>query len=297
MANFSKKGVRQGIIYLMAFILPIWLGGCGSEGRTIAVVNGQKVTVKDFRDELARAPAQMRPVYEQEPQEVLDRLIATVLLLQEARRRGFLESSELRDMESTKTQEGMRRLMLEEIKGVEGVTEREVQAFYRRYRDELGGKPLSEMRGVIRMMLLEQKREEKIGVLVQRLRREAAITTYPERLPKPQPPAIEASTGEAFKAALASGRPTLVDFGSNRCIPCIQLRPVLADLKKAHGDRLNVLFLEVSDHRDLARHYKVQLVPTLIFFDKRGREVHRNMGYMDRTAIERTLRELGFLEG
>ncbi|OGP53458.1 MAG: hypothetical protein A2Y65_06845 [Deltaproteobacteria bacterium RBG_13_52_11] len=116
-------------------------------------------------------------------------------------------------------------------------------------------------------------------------------------MPKPPPPALEASTADAFQAALKSGRPSVIDFGSNRCIPCIQLRPVMRALKDAHSERINVLFMEVSDHRDLAQQYKVRLVPTLIFFDAHGQEVQRKTGFMDREAIERVLRDLKFLGG
>lgn len=279
-------------------LLP-WVGACGRSGQKtiVAEVNGQRITVKDFQEELARIPADMRPVYEQNPEEVLDRLISVTLLLQEAKRRGLVDSSDLRDLDKPNIQEGMRRLMEQSIKGADKVTDKEVQAFYRQYRDEMGGKPLSEVREIIRMMILEQKQQQKIDTLVGKLHLAAAITAFPERLPKPPPPALEASTAEAFQAALKSGRPTVVDFGSNRCIPCIQLRPVMRALKDAHTGRINVLFLEVSANRDLALLYKVRLVPTLIFFDAQGREVRREMGFMEQAAIEKVLRNLKLLGG
>ncbi|OGP93583.1 MAG: hypothetical protein A2Z19_00820 [Deltaproteobacteria bacterium RBG_16_54_18] len=121
------------------------------------------------------------------------------------------------------------------------------------------------------------------------------MTAYPERLPKPPPLPLASATGEEFKAALQSNRPTVVDFGSSRCVPCIQLRPVLRGVKDAHGDRINVLVMEVSDNREISREYKVRIVPTLIFFDAKGKEVRRSVGYMDREALEKVLRELKFL--
>ncbi len=71
-------------------------------------------------------------------------------------------------------------------------------------------------------------------------------------------------------------------------------------LKDAHKDRINVLYLEVSanrENRDLALSYVVRLVPTLIFFDAKGREVDRNTGFMDRGEIEKVLRDLKLLGG
>jgi thioredoxin 1 len=176
------------------------------------------------------------------------------------------------------------------------VTDQEVSAFYRQHRDQMEGQSLSQVREAIRAMILEQKRQERINDLVGRLRTAGTVMTYPERLPKPPLPSLEASTAEAFQLALQSKRPTIVDFGSSQCIPCIRFRPVLREVKDAHRDRINVLYLEVSDYRDLALRYKVRLVPTIVFFDAKGQEVRRNVGFMDREAVERILRDLKFLE-
>jgi thioredoxin 1 len=237
----------------------------------------------------------MRVLNEQDPREVIDRLVSVTLLLQEAKRRGFVESSDLRDLDKPGIKEGMRRLMEQSIKDTDQVTDKEVQAFYRQYRAEMGDKPLSEVRELLRMMIQEQKRQVQISVLVEKLRETAAITTFPERLPQPPPPGLEASTTEAFQAALKSGRPTLLDFGSKDCPACIRLRPVMGALKNAHKERINVLYLEVRENRDLAMSYKVRLVPTVIFFDAQGREVHRETGFMGQGAMEKVLRDLKFL--
>jgi len=295
----QQAGFRLWLVLMVIISLPLWIGACGrgSQKAVVAEVNGQRITVKDFQEELARTPEDMRAVYEQEPEEVLDRLIGVTLLLQEAKRRGLVDSSDLRDIDKPRVKEGMRRLMEQSLKGVDQVTDKEVQAFYRQYRAEMEGKPLSEVRELLRMMILEQKRQVRISVLVEKLRTQAAITTFPERLPKPPPPALEAATADAFQAALKSGRPTLLDFASKSCPACIRLRPVMGALKDAHKERINVLFLEVSANRDLALYYKVRLVPTLIFFDAQGREVHREMGFMRQEAIEKVLRDLKLLGG
>jgi thioredoxin 1 len=296
--SLASQQRRFPVWFLLLVVISLFLGigACGrGQKAVVAEVNGQRITVKDFQEELARSPEDMRAVYEQDPREVLDHLIGVTLLLQEAKRRGFVDSSDLRDLDKPSIKEGMRRLMEQSIKGVDQVTDKEVQAFYRQYRAEIGGKPLAEVRELLRMMILEQKRQVQISVLVEKLRATAAITTFPERLPKPPPPALEASTADAFQAALKSGRPTLVDFASKTCPACIRLRPVMGELRDAHKDRINVLYLEVSANRDLAMSYKVTLVPTLIFFDAQGREVHRETGFMGQEAMEKVLRDLKLL--
>jgi thioredoxin 1 len=304
MVHWDTKGSRGSrqlrfclwFVLMVVISLALLISACGrGQKAVVAEVNGQRITVKDFRDELARTPEDMRVVYEQDPEEVLDRLISVALLLQEAKRRGFVDSSDLKDLDKPGIKEGVHLFMEHSIKGVDQVTDKEVQAFYRQYRAEMGGKPLSEVREVLRMMILEQKRQVKVNMLVEKLRAIAAVTTFPEQLPQPPPPALEASTADAFQAALKSGRPAVVDFGSNSCPACIRLRPVMGELRDAHKDRINVLYLEVSANRGLAMSYKVRLVPTVIFFDAHGREVHREMGFMQQEAMEKVLRDLKLL--
>ncbi len=294
----QRTRFRMWFVLMVIMSLPFWVGGCGkgTSNAVVAEVNGERITVKDVQEELARLPVDMRAVYEQKPGEILDRLIALTLLLQEAKRTGLVDSTDLRGLNNPSVQEGMRRLLEPEIKDVK-VADQEVAAFYQQHRDEMEGKSISQVREPIRRMLLEQKQQQRISDVVARLRANAAITAFPERLPKPPLPALEASTADEFRAALQNGRPTMVDFGSNRCIPCIQLRPVLRAVKDAHGARINVIVMEVNDHRDLALQYKVRLIPTLIFLDAKGQEVQRKMGFMDREAIERVLRDLKFLGG
>jgi thioredoxin 1 len=286
------------IILMVIMILPLWVGGCGSDAskRVAAEVNGERITVQDVQNELAKAPEDMRAAYDQKPDELLDQLVSLKLLLQEAKRTGFVDSTDLQGLNKPSVQEGLRRLLEPAIKDVK-VTDQEVADFYQRHRDQMEGQPFSQVREAIRQMVLEQKRQERINNLVGKLRTAGVVTTYPERLPKPSLPPLEASTAEAFQTALQSKRPTIVDFGSNSCVPCIRFRPILRQVKDAHGDRINVLYMEVSDHRDLALRYKVRLVPTVVFFDAKGQEVRRNVGFMDREGVERVLRELKFLQG
>ena len=289
----QKKCLRVLFLLLVVIALSLWLTACGRGQKTVvAEVNGQRITVKDFRDELARTPTDIRPMYEQNPEELLDRLVTMTLLLQEAKRRGLVDSTDLKDLSKPTVQEGMSRFMEAETQGAGAATDKEVESFYRKYRGEMGGKPLAQVREIIRAMIQEQKEQQKIEKLVQKLRLAAAITAYPERLPRSP---LEASTAAAFQAALKSGRPSVVDFGSYSCPACIRLQPVMRALQDAHKDRINVLFMEVGVNRELALNYKVRLVPTVIFFDAQGKEVHREIGFMEQGTMEKILRDLRFL--
>jgi len=101
------------------------------------------------------------------------------------------------------------------------------------------------------------------------------------------------NTDQDLKIALISGKPVLVDFGSNKCIPCRQLRPILKEVEKELVGRAHVLVIDVYNFGRLAREHRVQLIPTLIFFDTSGKEIFRRMGVWDKDSIVKKLKEGG----
>ncbi len=105
----------------------------------------------------------------------------------------------------------------------------------------------------------------------------------------------ELPSGNQFtiQAALASGRPTLVDFGARSCIPCKKMAPILEQLEKEYWGRANVIFIDVWKDNKIAVPYRVQMIPTQIFFDAKGKEAGRHIGFMDRQPIIDTFTKLG----
>lgn len=97
----------------------------------------------------------------------------------------------------------------------------------------------------------------------------------------------------SIQAALVSGRPTLVDFGARSCIPCKKMAPILEQLEKEYKGRANVIFIDVWQDNKIGGSYRVQMIPTQIFFDAKGKEVSRHIGFLDRQPIIDTFQKLG----
>jgi FKBP-type peptidyl-prolyl cis-trans isomerase 2 len=100
-------------------------------------------------------------------------------------------------------------------------------------------------------------------------------------------------TSTSLGQALSSGKPTLAEFGSNSCIPCKEMKPILEKLSADYKDKLNVVIIEVYDQQDLAQQYKVMAIPTQVVFDSNGKEVTRHVGLWPREQIEAELNKLG----
>ena len=105
----------------------------------------------------------------------------------------------------------------------------------------------------------------------------------------------ELPSGNEFtiRAALASGRPSIIDFGARSCIPCKKMAPILEELEKEYRGRANVIFVDVWQDNKIGGRYRVQMIPTQIFFDAQGKEAGRHIGFLDRQPIVDTFKKLG----
>jgi len=93
--------------------------------------------------------------------------------------------------------------------------------------------------------------------------------------------------------ALSSGKPTLAEFGRGTCIPCKEMKPILEELAKEYEGKLNVVIVEVDEHRDLTNQYGIMVIPTQIFFDSSGEEITRHIGFWSKEEIIAQLKKMG----
>ena len=115
------------------------------------------------------------------------------------------------------------------------------------------------------------------------------------------PPAESAIRWRAFDAASleasrASGRPTVIDFIADWCIPCHEMeRTTFANPDvRLEAERFAMLKADMTQENDdtsaLVEQYQVKGVPTVIFIDSRGAEVHRLVGFTDADEMLGTMR-------
>ena len=83
---------------------------------------------------------------------------------------------------------------------------------------------------------------------------------------------------------LGSSTPVLVDFFANWCGHCQKLLPLLDEVAVAMDGKINVVKLNVDEHRDLSKKYEIKGLPTMILF-KDGSELDRLIGFMPKDKI------------
>jgi thioredoxin 1 len=93
--------------------------------------------------------------------------------------------------------------------------------------------------------------------------------------------------------ALASGQPALIEFGADTCGQCKRMKVVLDGIGQRYRGRAQVVQVNVNREPALTRQFKVMVIPTLVYFDAKGREAGRAYGYQDEVKVARKLYDLG----
>ena len=293
-----KKSISKWILIAAGIVIAIGVFGYlklivwNPERQNIAVINGRVITVSHFDRELAKVPPPFQEILKEEPIQLLEELILREILLQEAKRQG-LKGNPVQGGAAERDAALIEELLKKEVLDKIEVSAQEIDEVYRLHQQQFGGKSRKEVAPLIENMVREIKGNEKAEQYMESLKKKATIEIDEKRLQAIAVPPPVTNTQEEFKKAVGSGKPTLVDFGANNCMPCRLLRPILKDIGKEYAGRAHVLVIDIYAEKGLAQEYGVQVVPTLVFFDSKGKEVYRHLGPMDKEAIVAKLKEIG----
>jgi len=96
-------------------------------------------------------------------------------------------------------------------------------------------------------------------------------------------------TEKDFKAQVIDSEvAVLVDFWAQWCMPCQRLAPIINEIEKEYGARLKVVKVDVDESTNLASHFGVMSIPTLIIF-KDGKAVDQMTGFVSKEQIKKRL--------
>ncbi len=104
---------------------------------------------------------------------------------------------------------------------------------------------------------------------------------------------LPSANDATVRQALSFGKPAVIDLGARTCIPCKKMAPILESLSGEYRGKANVLFIDVHEDQAGARQFRIQMIPTQIFFNAQGKEVKRHLGFMDKGAIIKELKAAG----
>ena len=99
--------------------------------------------------------------------------------------------------------------------------------------------------------------------------------------------------GSKLNECLKSNLPTLAEFGLGTCKVCIKMQPILQQTAKDYAGKANIVSVDLDEYADLARTYRISLMPTQIFFDAKGKIANKHVGYLSAEDIEIELADAG----
>src|SRR3972149_1526434 len=95
-------------------------------------------------------------------------------------------------------------------------------------------------------------------------------------------PEVDETTLE--KEVLTASEPVLVDFSAEWCSPCKMLDPIVEQLANEWAGKMKVVKLDIDQSPEIAMHYQVMGVPTLMLFIN-GKSRERIVGFQPRDRI------------
>ena len=71
------------------------------------------------------------------------------------------------------------------------------------------------------------------------------------------------------------------------------MAPIMAELEEEYKDRAAIIFIDVWENPKAAHRFKIQTIPTQIFYNTEGKEMFRHVGFFDKKSIVAELQKLG----
>ena len=87
---------------------------------------------------------------------------------------------------------------------------------------------------------------------------------------------------------LQAEKPVLVDFWAAWCAPCRRVAPILEQIQSEHGDKLEIVKLNVDENPETAMKYQITSIPAMKLYSN-GEVVKTVIGAKPKPAIEADL--------
>jgi len=74
-----------------------------------------------------------------------------------------------------------------------------------------------------------------------------------------------------LKKLKSYGLPIMIGFGADYCLSCQEMIPVFEKLNKELQGKAIIKYVDIWDYPELAKNYPIRVIPTQVFFDRKGR--------------------------
>ena len=190
----------------------------------LATIGDQPVTMADVRARIGADLDMMEARFRMERHAAVEATVEQIV------RERVLQA------EADRQKKSLDELVAAEAGGSLDPADGEVTAWYQANQARLGGRSLDELRTQIADLLRNQRREEAVKRLEERLNREQQVTVRLE------PYRIPLDNEGAPAIGPADAPVTLVEFSDFQCPFCGRFAPTLNRLRETHGDRVRIVY-------------------------------------------------------
>ena len=86
-------------------------------------------------------------------------------------------------------------------------------------------------------------------------------------------------------------KPCLIDFYADWCGPCKTVEPVLEELKKEYGDKLEIYKINTEEEKELSSIFGIQSIPSLLFVPQDG-QPQMAQGALSKESFKQAFQEV-----
>jgi len=277
----DSKTVEACFPYLATYALPYGVLVKLKPG-TLLISDNVRIDESEIYSKIRRSKRYMRSQLQKNAFYIPEKIAAERLLLQEA----------LVQEENKKgtSQEIIAHFLDQKFKDLP-VSDEELRQYYQENKHLLGDPDLDPFKEALRDFLKEQKKQKAIRQYILTIGQRRPIQVN-EDWTKSQNAKAKSNPLDRLRS---TGKPALVLFGAKGECPCDLVSPILIELGNKYKNRIEVLIISLREERVLAERYGVQIIPDLIFFDQKGREVYRHVGFLPEREIEEKLKQFGLI--
>jgi thioredoxin 1 len=96
---------------------------------------------------------------------------------------------------------------------------------------------------------------------------------------------IKHTTDASFDAdVLQAKKPVLVDYWAEWCGPCRMIAPILDDVAKDYGEKIQIAKMNVDENREVPAKFGIRGIPTLMLF-KDGQLAATKVGALSKAQL------------
>ena len=248
---------------------------------TLLIADGVTIKRSQLLDNIKDQEPKVRIQLERNLIFILEQQAIRQILLNEAKKAGIA-------VVAMDEQGAMQALFEHQTKGLT-VSAEEARAFYTANTEMMSGAAFEQVSDNIRQYLLQDKKQQAVSKYIDGLGGSAQLRVNAKWMETHS----RLATDNPVDKARRSGKPTLVEFGAKGCIPCDMMQPILDNLRRDYPEKLNVVFVHVGEEQILSSRFGIRSIPVQVFFDAKGKEVFRHVGFYAEKDVLAQLKKMG----